>query len=106
MMGACEVVEGEGVRVGERELVPVVRVTRRVERRAYVGADGVAGQGGGFVRLHPEAVVERSATGERRFAIQDRTVWMLGALFLVALVVPLLAMVIVWIAECGMRNEE
>ena len=105
-MGACEVVEGEGVRVGERELVPVVRVTRRVERRAYVGADGVAGQGRGFVRLHPEAVMERSATGERRFAIQDRTVWMLGALFLVALVVPLLAMVIVRIADCGLRIAE
>ncbi|HUV91410.1 MAG TPA: hypothetical protein VMY80_17285 [Anaerolineae bacterium] len=105
-MGACEVVEGEGVRVGERELVPVVRVTRRVERRAYVGADGVAGQGGGFVRLHPVAVVERSATGERRFAIRDRTVHTLIGLFLVALLVPLLAMVIVWIAECGMRNEE
>ena len=105
-MGACEVVEGEGVRVGERELVPVVRVTRRVERRAYVGADGVAGQGSGFVRMKPVAVVERGATSERRFPIQDRTVHTLIGLFLVALVVPLLAIVILRIAECGMRNEK
>ena len=100
-MGVCEVVEGEGVHVGERELVPVVRVTRRVERRAYVGADGVAAQGSGFVCMKPVAVVERNATGERRFPIRDRTVHTLAGLFLVALVVPLLAMVIV-----QLRNEK
>ena len=100
-MGAYEVVEGEGVRVGERKLVPVVRVTRRVERRAYVGADGVAGQGSGFVRLKPVAVVERYATGERRFPIQDRTIWALGGALLAALLVPLLALVIV-----RLRNEK
>jgi len=93
------IIKGEPIRVGARELVPVVRVTRRVERRAYVGADGVAGQGRGFVRLHPVAVVERSTTGERRFALRDRTVHTLIGLFLIALLVPLLAMVIVRIAE-------
>jgi len=95
MMGACVVVEGEGVRVGERELVPVVRVTRRVERRAYVGADGVAGQGSGFVCMKPVAVVERNATGERRFPIQDWTTWALSGALLAALLVPLLAIGIV-----------
>ena len=85
-----EVVEGRPIRVGERELVPLVRVTTRVRRHAHLGAGQSGGQGWGFVRLRPVAVLERSAAGERQFPIQDRTVQWLGGFLLAAFVVPLL----------------
>lgn len=89
------VVEGEGVRVGGREVVPVVRVTSYVRRRALVGAHQLAGQGWGFVHLQPVAVVERSEAGERRFPICDKTAQVVSGLLLVAFVVPLLLGVVV-----------
>ena len=85
-----EVVEGSPIRIGERELVPVVRVTRHVRRRALVGSDRLAAQGQGFMHLRPVAIVERSAAGERRTPIPDRTAQMLSGLLLAAFIIPLL----------------
>ncbi len=85
-----EVVEGEPIRVGERELVPMVRVTTSVRRRALVGTDRLAGQGWGFVRMQPVAIVERSKGGKRRIPIQDRTAQALSGLLLAAFIIPLL----------------
>jgi uncharacterized spore protein YtfJ len=87
---ATAVVEGEPIRVSERELVPVVRVTTYARRRAFVGSDRLAGQGWGFVRLRPIAILERSETGERRIPLKDKTAQMLGGLLLAAFIVPLL----------------
>jgi hypothetical protein len=84
------VVEGKPIRVGERELVPAVRVTTRGRRQAFVGPDRLAGQGWGFVRLQPVAILERSETGEQRFPIRDRTAEVLGGLLLAAFIIPLL----------------
>jgi uncharacterized spore protein YtfJ len=83
------IVEGEPIRVGERELVPLMRVTTYVRRRAFVGSDRLAGQGWGFVRLHPVAVLERSQDGERRIPIEDKTAQALSGLLLAAFVIPL-----------------
>ena len=83
-----EVVKGEPIRVGERELVPEVRATTYVRRKVFVGADRVAGGGVGFVYLRPVAILERSAAGERRIPIQDRTVQMLGGMLLAAIIAP------------------
>jgi len=94
-----EEVEGAPIRVGERKLVPVVRVTRRVRRRALVGSDRVAAQGQGFVHLRPVAIVERSAAGERRIPIHDRTTQMLSGLLLAAFIIPLLLGVAVRLAR-------
>ena len=85
-----KVVEGRPIRVGERELVPLVRVESQVQRQAFVGNDRLAGQGRGYVRMHPVAILERSATGERRIPIQDRTAQAIGGLLLAAFVIPLL----------------
>jgi hypothetical protein len=94
-----EVVEGKPIRVGERELVPLVRVEARVQRQAFVGNDRLTGQGRGCVRMHPVAILERSATGERRIPIQDRTAQAIGGLFLVAFVIPLLLALAVRLAR-------
>jgi hypothetical protein len=88
-----EIVEGKPVRVADRELVPVVRVETDVQRRAFVGSSGVAGEGAGFVHLRPIAILERSGVGERRIPVQDRTTQWLGGLLLAALVVPALMII-------------
>ena len=85
-----EIVEGKPVRVDRRELVPIVRVETGAQRRAFVGSDGLAGQGLGFVTLRPIAILERSDVSERRIPIPDRTAQLLGGLLLAAFVVPLL----------------
>jgi hypothetical protein len=87
---ASRVVAGEPIRVGERELVPIVRVTTYARRRAFVGSDRLAGQGGVLVSLCPVAVIERSQRGERRIRIPDRTTQLIGGLSLAAFIIPLL----------------
>ena len=63
-----EVVEGEPIHIEGRELVPVVRVTSRVQRQAFVGTDGLAGQGAG---LCPRARVQLQAGVLEALAIQQ-----------------------------------
>lgn len=92
-------VEGKPVRVGERELVPIVRVTTYGRRQAFVGTDRLAGRGWGFVRLRPVAVVERGEAGERCIPIQDKTAQMLSGFLLAAFIIPLLLGVAVRLAH-------
>jgi uncharacterized spore protein YtfJ len=80
-MTVIKTVEGRPIRVGERELVPVVRVETDVR---------LAGEGSGFVYMRPVAVLERSEAGQRRIPIQDRTAQLLGGLLLAALIIPAL----------------
>ena len=88
-----EIKEGKPVRVKDRELVPVVRIETDVRRRAFVGVDGVAGEGLGFVHLRPIAILERSGAGERLIPVRDRTSQWIGGLLLAALVIPVLMLV-------------
>lgn len=90
-----KIVEGEPIRVGERELVPVLRVTTYARRRALVGSDRLVGQGWGFVHLRPVAILERSEAGERCIPIRDKTSQTLGGLLLAAFIIPLLLAVAV-----------
>ena len=94
-------VEGEPIRVGESELVPVVRVTTGGQRKAYVGSHQVTGGGWGFVRLRPIAILERSAAGERYIPVRDRTAQMLSGLLLAALLIPVLVALAVRLARMG-----
>jgi len=94
-----EVVEGEPVRVGGRELVPLVRMTTRMQRRALVGTRWVTGRGWGAARLRPIAILERSEEGERRIPIRDKTAQALGGFLLAAFIIPLLLAVAVRLAR-------
>jgi hypothetical protein len=94
-----EVVEGEPIRVGERELVPLVRVTTYGRRRAFVGTDRLAGQVWGFVRMRPVAILERGGAGERRLPVQDKTVQAISGFLLAAFIIPLLLAVAVRMAR-------
>lgn len=88
-----EIMEGEPICVADRELVPIVRVETDVRRRAFIGADGTAGEGSGFVHLRPIAVLERSGMGERCIPVRDKTAQWLGGLLLAALVIPALMLI-------------
>ncbi len=99
-----EVVEGKPIHVGGRELLPVVRVTTHGRRRATVGPDRLAGQGWGFVRLQPIAILVRRERGEHRVPIRDRTAEVLGGLLLAAFIIPLLLGVAVRLARTKSRE--
>ena len=86
------IVAGEPIQVGERELVPLVRVTTYARRQVRVGANDVAGQGQGFVHMRPVAILERSDRGERQIPIRDKTAQALSGLLLAAVIIPLLLM--------------
>jgi hypothetical protein len=92
-------VEGHPIRVGDRELVPLVRVESDVWRRAFVGTSGLAGEGAGFVHMRPVAILERSETGERRIPVRDRTAQWLGGLLLAGLIIPALLLLAELIAR-------
>ena len=83
-----KIVEGVPIRVEGREVVPVVRMTSRVQRRAFVCNDRIGARGGGSVHMRPVAILERDETGERRIPIQDKTMQALGGLLLAAFVIP------------------
>ena len=85
-----KIVQGKPIRVGERELVPVVRVTAFGRRKAFLGSNRMEAQGWTTVSLRPIAVIERNDTGERLIRIPDRTTQLMGGLLLAAFVIPLL----------------
>ena len=84
------IVVGEPIQVGERVLLPVVRVTTHSRRRAFIGSGQVTGQGRVLVSMRPVAIIERSQMGERQIRIPDRTAQLVGGLFLAAFIIPLL----------------
>jgi hypothetical protein len=94
-MTMVQIVEGKPIRVEGRELIPIVRVETSMQRRVFVGSDGLAVHGLGSVTTQPIAILERSDGSERRIAIPDRTAQLLGGLLLAALVIPLLLSVAV-----------
>jgi hypothetical protein len=51
------------------------------------------------MRLRPVALVERSAAGERRIPLQDRTAQVVGGLLLAAFIIPLLLALAVRLAK-------
>ena len=93
------VVEGRPIKVQDRELVPLVRVTSWVKRRASLRGDDVEAGGSGFVHMRPVEVVERSGTDEHRHAIRDRTRSAVRLVMLTVLLAPCLSMLLIHLAE-------
>ena len=94
-----EIVRGDPIQVGGRELVPLVRVTSRVRRRAFVGSDGVGGGGWGFVCMRPVAILDRSRAGEHRLPVRGETVRSIVWLVLVFFVVPMVAVLLIYLSR-------
>ena len=84
------IIQGEPIRVGQREVVPEAQVTWWLKRSATVGTDGSGGWGAGLVNIKPTALIERGPGYVRRIPIRDETLRLLvglaaGAVFVLFL---------------------
>ncbi|HHS97776.1 MAG TPA: hypothetical protein ENK08_07740 [Chloroflexi bacterium] len=100
-----EVTRGRPIQAGGVRLVPIVRRTSGVWRRATIGR-GVGARGGGFVHLYPIGVVVQEGESERFIAIPDETRWTLRRFLAVGVAVMLLSLWIGWMAGALSREEE
>jgi hypothetical protein len=85
------IIEGESIKVGERELIPVVKVRSLLRREVTFGTETSSGGGGGLVWLKPIAMIERQPDGsEERVSITDEAGIAIGAMLVGAMVLPVL----------------
>jgi uncharacterized spore protein YtfJ len=66
-------VHGEPIRVGDRTLIPVVRVVSFGRARATIGKRGYGGWGMGFAWVRPVAMLVDMPHGQERIRIVDGT---------------------------------
>jgi uncharacterized spore protein YtfJ len=96
---SVETVKGEPYHVGGRKLTPVTRIVSFAKASATVGTDRISGQGGGFVRAMPVAMLEEIDEGVREIAIYDATAATLHRLAFVVLATTFLFAAIRWWAR-------
>jgi hypothetical protein len=94
-----ETVKADPIRVPGHELVPLVRVTRHVRRRALLSSDGFSGGGWGYVCMKPVAILDRSGAGEYRHRVRDETSRPIMWLCAVFLVIPIVSALIIWLSR-------
>ena len=92
-----EIVEGDPIQVDGGELVPIVRMTRYGRRRALIADEKIAGQGQHFVSLRPVAILDERRPEAQRVIIYDETERAIKQLLLVALMVPLVAALLIYL---------
>jgi hypothetical protein len=86
-----ELIEGDFIRVDQRQLAPVVKMQSVIQRQVTFGTEGSSGRGGGMVWLQPVAVIERHPDGsEQRIPITDVTRTAIQGMLLGALTLPVL----------------
>lgn len=91
-----ELIEGEPIQVGQRQLIPIVRMRSAVRRQVTFGTQESSGGGGGLVWLQPVAMIERRPDGnEERIAILDETGTAIKGMLIGALTLPLLYLFVV-----------
>jgi len=66
-------VRGEPIRVGDRTLIPVVRVVSFGKARATIGQSEYGGWGVGFAWVRPVAMLVETPQGQQRIRIVDGT---------------------------------
>ena len=90
-----ELIEGEPIQVGQRQLIPIVRMRSTVRRQVTFGTQESSGGGGGLVWLQPVAVIERRPDGsEEHIAILDETGTAIKGMLIGALTLPLLYLLV------------
>lgn len=92
---ASQVIEGDPLCVQGHKLVPLVRVTGRVKRRAALQSDGVSAKGCGWVHMQPIAVLDRSEHSECYHEIVDQTARRVHLLVLFGLLISCLSAVMI-----------
>ena len=101
----AEILEGEPLQVEGRELVPLVRVTSRVKRRAHLSGETVGGHGYGFLHMRPVAILDRSHDDEQCHQIPNATVRILVWLGLITVVLPPLTWLAIHLARKGSNGR-
>lgn len=100
-----ELIRGDPLHVGERQLIPIVKVRSIVRRRVTFGTHASNGAGGGLVWLQPVAVIERRSDGsEERFPIPDEAGMAIRMMLLGALALPILYLFIAGLAWLWRRR--
>jgi hypothetical protein len=95
------IIQGEPIRVGQREIVPEAQVTWWMRRRATIGMNSTSGWGAGVVSIRPTALIERDlrrARRERRVPVHDEMARLLIGLAAGTLFVWFLAEIAVGLA--------
>jgi hypothetical protein len=91
-----ELIKGEPIQVGQRQLIPVVRMRSTVRRQVTFGTQESSGGGGGLVWLQPVAVIERRPDGsEGHIPIIDASGMAIKGMLIGALALPLLYLFVV-----------
>jgi hypothetical protein len=94
-----ETVRGEPFYVGDRKLIPEVRVVSFGKAKGTIGLNQTSGWGTGFAHITPLGIVEETAEGERRIATPDTTATAVRSLLAGALAVTLVFVAIRWLAR-------
>ena len=94
-----ETIEAPPIHIGDRKLVPVVRVETDVKRYAYTGHDQTSASGYAIRRMRPIRIIEHTPIGERHIPIRNKTSQIINSLLLVALVVPALLTLIAYLVR-------
>lgn len=101
-----EFIEGDPIKVGQREFVPVVKVRSLLRRQVTFGTEASNGGGGGLIWLQPVSVIERGPDGtEERIPINDETGMAIQWMLIGALVLPTLYLFIASLAFLWRRSR-
>jgi uncharacterized spore protein YtfJ len=100
-----EVIEGDPIQVGERQLVPIIRKRSIFRRQVTFGTEASSGGGGGLVWLQPVAVIERQPDGSQmRIPISNQTGIALNGMLIGALTLPVLYLFVVGLISLRRRR--
>lgn len=100
-----EWVEGAPVEVGQRQLIPIVKVRSMVRRRVTFGTQASSGGAAGLMWLQPVAVIERRPDGsEERILLPDETGAAIKGMLMGALALPIVYLFIAGLA-CYWRHR-
>lgn len=101
-----ELIEGDPIQAGQRQLVPVVKMRSILRRQVTFGTEASSGGGGGLVWLQPAAVIERHPDGSQdRIPIIDETGMVIQRMLMGALVLPVLYLFVVSLAFVWRRSR-
>ena len=85
-----ETIQGQPLRVGDREIVPEAEVWSLQTKQLGLTQDGTSGGGTWWSWSRPTALIERGPDGERRVRVNDVNLQLELALIVAAIVLPLL----------------
>jgi uncharacterized spore protein YtfJ len=102
-----KLMEGDPIQVGQRQLIPVVKVRSIIRRQVTFGTASSGGGGGGLVWLQPVAVIERWSDGsEECIAIPDETWTAIKSMLIGALALPIIYVVVASLAFVWRKSRQ